>query len=308
VTRWASSPLSPEHLEGRREEAAKMASLRDSDKISRKIFELGTCSVADLKSALKLSPGDIKAEVASLYREGNIKITGDHVSYKWIGPKEGPIDFAFTRPNKTRKKRTIPPEKKPKKVPVDKLAPDWREKLEQEIIDKIPRDLLGDAQKLLGHKDIEKASKAVIFAGGDYALVADALWICVQVMTNNPPEPSRWEMEIFERLCTDPWIARMYQIKPTRERDNIRSLLLHPDRYNFRKRSRSRQTNIPMFLLLAQLPHLFYMSLKKPVHRVTCAFIRAATGVNITERGIHTLFRRYGINFKKPFFKALFSK
>jgi hypothetical protein len=276
-------------------------------RIKRELSQRRKCSFLDLKAAVKLSRGDIEGITARLASRGLMKIKkdtdGKDTSYAWTGPIEEVRPAKHTPPKKIRERRTIPTEKKPKKAPVGKLAPDWREQLEPEVTDKIPRDHLGEAVKLLARNDIGKATLAVLSAGGDYALVADALWVCVQVMTKYPPEPSRKEIERFERLLTNPWISRMYQIKPTHERDNIHALLLNPDRYNFSKRIRGRQTNILMFLLLAQLPHLFFTSLKKPIHKATCAFIRAATGGNITEKGIHTLFRRYGIDYKRPFFE-----
>jgi hypothetical protein len=278
-------------------------------RIKRELSERGTCSFLDLKAAVKLSRGDIEGITARLTSRGIVKIKKDlddkHTFYTWAGPKEEARPAKQAPPKKTRKSRTIPTVGKPKKTPARILDPDWREQLEREVTDKIPRDHLGEAVKLLARNGIGTATLAVLSAGGNYELVADALWICVQVMTDNPPEPSRKEIEIFERLLTNPWISRMYQIKPTRERDNIRALLLHPDRYNFPKRHRGNPTNIRMYLLLAQLPHLFYKSLKKPVHGATCAFIRAATGGKITEKNIHTLFDRYGIDYKKPLIRKL---
>jgi hypothetical protein len=278
-------------------------------RIKRELSGRGTCSFVDLKAAVKLSRGDIEGITARLASRGVVKIKKDlddkHTSYTWTGAKEEARPAKPAPPKKIRKRRTTPAEGEPKKAPAWILPPDWRDQLEQEAIDKIPRDHLGEAVKLLARNEIGTATLAVLSAGGGYALVADALWICVQVMADSSPEPSRKEVEIFERLCADPWISRMYQVRPTRERDNIRSLLLHPGRYNFPKRSRGRQTNIRMYLLLAQLPHLFYKSLNKPVHGATCAFIRAAEDGKITEKNIHTLMKRYGIDYKKSLIRKL---
>jgi len=280
-------------------------------RIKRELSERGTCSFLDLKAAVKLSRGDIEGITERLASRGVVKIKkdlgGKHTfyTYTWAGPKEEASPAKQAPPKKTRKSRTMPTVGKPRKLPAGMLVPDWREQLEREAIDKIPSDHLGEAVKLLTCNDIGTATLAVLSAGGNYELVADALWICVQVKTDNPPEPSSKEIEIFERLLTNPWIGRMYQIKPTRERDNIRALLLHPDRYNFPKRHRGNPTNIRMYLLLAQLPHLFYKSLKKPIHGATCAFIRAVTGLKTKEKNIHNLINRYGIDYKKSLIRKL---
>jgi DNA-binding MarR family transcriptional regulator len=92
-----------------------MASVKQ--RIINELSKRGTCSFLDLKSALRLSRGDIEANTERLAARGLVRIkkdlSGDHTFYTWIGAKEEARRPDSTRPEKARKKRIIPTKKKP---------------------------------------------------------------------------------------------------------------------------------------------------------------------------------------------------
>lgn len=109
-----------------------MATPSPEQRIMRDLSRRGTCSFLDLKSAIRLSRGDIEGITDRLVDRRFVRIEKDHlnrhISYTWTGPKEeaNPPDHA--RPKKARKKRIIPTEKKPNSFSPgpEEIEKNWR--------------------------------------------------------------------------------------------------------------------------------------------------------------------------------------
>jgi hypothetical protein len=133
-----------------------MTSSPDEQRIERELSKRKTCSFRDLKSALKLSGGDIKSNINRLADRRFVRIEkdhrGEHVFYTWTGPKERGKAPDSARSMKAKGKRTVSPgvplevrergvgtnAKKKQPASLKSLPADWKDHLRQ-IISNPPR-------------------------------------------------------------------------------------------------------------------------------------------------------------------------
>ena len=127
-----------------------MVSPSVEQRIIRELSRRGTCSLLDLKSALRLSRGDIMGIAARLANRRSVRIEkdnqGEHINYTWTGPKE---KASVGKSLPAKKPPPSPPDSSPPvqapisyvasprasraKTSPEPLPADWKKRLEQSI-------------------------------------------------------------------------------------------------------------------------------------------------------------------------------
>jgi hypothetical protein len=113
-----------------------MASPSVEQRIERELSKRGACSFLDLKSAVKLSRGDIQANAERLAHRGLVKIKKDadrkHTYYTWAGPKEeAPVGKNL--PARASASDVASPRASRAKKFSEPLPADWKQCLERSI-------------------------------------------------------------------------------------------------------------------------------------------------------------------------------
>lgn len=303
-----------------------MASPSVEQRIIRELSRRGTCSLLDLKSALRLSRGDIMGITTRLADRRSVRIKknhqGEHVSYTWTGPKE-------KAPGGKSSPAKKPPSSPPAQASVSKAVspePTWKTKA-AEIFNDAP-ELAIEFQRYIKRMDdpcIEALAKGIgtehmvsvlrscFFAAPE----SNALF---KPVTSTPPDAYDMRAAAKKAAALAKFVAK-YEISNPDFADELNSLSLRMDEgaishgrprkraggYAYggiilpRPQGKGNRIHSDVWGLVKTLEHYFRQNLKNhPHHRAIAVLCSATFEKKYTEGAIKKILERWKKESARP--------